>query len=54
MFKILNKFFKFHNHLYRKVGFKQVSNSYERYSIRLYRCEICGKEKWVDGRFDKN
>ena len=22
------------------------------YSKRLYKCKKCGKEKWVDGRFD--
>lgn len=41
-----------HKHQFEKIGFKQIYGEYTRYSIRQYRCEICGKEKWVDGRFD--
>jgi hypothetical protein len=44
----------FCKHQYTKIGFRQVENSYMRYSLRLYECQCCGKTKWVDGRFDKN
>jgi hypothetical protein len=41
-----------HKHEYVKIGFRQVSNNYIRYSIRKYKCKDCGKEIEVDGRFD--
>lgn len=43
-----------HKHQYEKVGFKQVENQFERFSLRKYQCQTCGKSKWVDGRFDRN
>lgn len=54
MFIKFMKFFNknYHSHLYKKVGFSETSNSYERYSIRHYKCIHCGKTKDVDGRYD--
>lgn len=42
----------FHQHTYVKIGFREASNQTHRWSVRRYRCDHCGKEKWVDGRFD--
>lgn len=44
--------FLFHAHEYKKIGFRQVSNDYMRWSEREYKCQVCGKTKWVDGRYD--
>lgn len=44
----------FCKHSYEKVswyeGYDPVRNM--RYSIRTYRCKICGKKNVVDGRYD--
>lgn len=42
----------FCKHDYYKVTWRERSNNVYRYSERLYRCEKCGKEKWVHGDFD--
>ena len=42
----------FCNHKYIKVDWYQTDNRYKRYSMRKYKCEKCGKEIWVDGRYD--
>ena len=39
-------------HEYYKVGFREVENEDTRYSERLYKCDKCGHEEWVDGRYD--
>lgn len=41
-------------HHYQKVGFRESQEVGIRYSIRKYKCSKCGKEVWVDGRFDSN
>lgn len=48
----LRKLFCYHK--YNQIGFKVVDDDYrnERYSMRRYKCEKCGKEIWVDGRRD--
>ena len=38
------------NHDYKKIAFKQKEEFGLRYSIRLFKCQNCGKEKWIDGR----
>ncbi len=43
----------FCKHKYKKIEFKEEYDNGMRYSMRLYRCEKCGKEIWVDGRNDK-
>ena len=44
----------FCKHDYKKIvwceDYDWIRN--ERYSMRLYRCNKCGKEIWVDGRCD--
>lgn len=48
---ILNKLkhlFCFHN--YKKIAFRQEEENGIRYSLRLVKCDKCGKEKWIDGR----
>ena len=42
----------FCRHRYEKRGFREVESENLRYSERLYICEKCGKEIWVDGRRD--
>lgn len=42
----------FHRHDWRKIGFREESNDYLRWSVRHYECQACGKRKCVDGRFD--
>lgn len=42
----------FHKHRYMKIAFREKSTANYRYSERLYRCTVCGKERWVDGRYD--
>lgn len=41
-----------HKHNYIQVGFEQAESSYERYSIRIYKCSTCHKIKRIDGRLD--
>lgn len=41
-----------HKHNYIQVGFEQAESSYERYSIRIYKCSKCHKIKRIDGRLD--
>lgn len=41
-----------HKHNFVKIGYRQTEDRFERYSIRHYHCQACGKEKWVDGRYD--
>ena len=49
----MNKFKKlFCKHDYKKIDFKQEERNNIRFSMRLYKCEKCGKEIWVDGRND--
>lgn len=42
------------HHEYEKIGFEEkidfVTNT--RYSLRHYRCALCNKDIWVDGRYD--
>lgn len=42
----------FCKHKYQKISFMQEQSAGCRYSVRLYKCSICGKEVWVDGRSD--
>lgn len=51
---VLKSFFKklFCRHQYVKIGFSQEIDRGERYSLRRYRCQKCGKEIRVDGRRD--
>lgn len=42
----------FCKHDYEKIAFRQEIKGGERYSVRRYICTKCGKEIWVDGRFD--
>lgn len=44
--------FLFCYHDYKKIGFRQEEQNNIRFSVRLYKCQKCGKEKWVDGRKD--
>lgn len=41
-----------HKHNYVKVSFRVEEDGDIRFSMRKYKCLDCGKEKWVDGRFD--
>lgn len=53
---LVKKFFKklFCVHKYeRKCWYATMDDhTNERYSVRLYKCKKCGKEIWVDGRYD--
>lgn len=40
-------------HSYEKIGFIDNYDNGVRYPIRKYRCEKCGKELLIDGRYDK-
>ena len=53
MKNLLKKLFCKHN--YEKIGFTQHYDFSKniRYPIRLYRCNKCGNEKRIDGRYDK-
>ena len=53
MKNLLKKLFCKHN--YEKIGFTQHYDFSKniRYPIRLYRCNKCGNEKKIDGRYDK-
>lgn len=42
----------FCRHQYQKVGFVEAQKAGIRYSVRRYKCAKCGKEIWIDGRFD--
>lgn len=50
--KFLRKLFCKHN--YEKVAWCEEYDEHrnERYAARLYKCNKCGKEIWVDGRYD--
>ena len=48
--KILKKLFC--KHKYEKIGFREKEENNIMFSVRLYKCACCGKEIWVDGRFD--
>lgn len=43
----------FCNHQYVKIGFRDEYENGLRYSVRKYKCSKCGKEIWIDGRYDK-
>lgn len=50
---IVNFVYKYtHRHDYVKIGYHQECDDGIRYSVRHYKCSICGKEIQVDGRFD--
>ena len=52
----MKQFFKrlFCKHDYIKIDWYQtLDNNGVRYSRRQYRCKKCGKQIWVDGRYDK-
>lgn len=42
----------FCRHQYQQIGFREAYSDGIRYSVRKYKCEKCGKECWVDGRYD--
>lgn len=44
----------FCKHKYHQISWREEYDKYrnERYSMRLYQCEKCGKEIWIDGRYD--
>lgn len=42
----------FCRHAYQKIDFRQVTGQQYRWSERQYRCDTCGKTRWVDGRLD--
>lgn len=44
----------FCKHGYKQIGFRvaETADGSLRYSIRIYKCEKCGKEIEVDGRKD--
>lgn len=42
----------FCRHAYQKIDFRQVTGQQSRWSERQYRCDTCGKTRWVDGRLD--
>lgn len=50
----MKNFFKklLHKHCMVKIDWCFVETEHTVYSKRLYRCDECGKEIWVDGRFD--
>lgn len=43
----------FCKHSFSQVGWLETSDGNVRFSLRLYRCEHCGKERWIDGRNDR-
>ena len=49
---VLKKIFCIHK--LEKISFKECLDEKKnvRYSVRLYKCVKCGKEKFVDGRYD--
>ena len=50
----INKLRKFFcKHLYTKIGFYEELEHGIRHSIRIYKCQKCGKEIHVDGRKDR-
>lgn len=52
MIRFLRKLFCKHN--YQEIAWYEEYDEHrnERYSVRLYKCNKCGKEIWVDGRYD--
>lgn len=44
----------FCKHNYKQISWREELDTYknERYCLRLYKCQKCGKEIWVDGRAD--
>ena len=48
--KIFQTLFCKHN--YVKIDWREEIENNLAYSVRLYKCERCGKEIWVDGRYD--
>lgn len=44
----------FCKHNYEQPSWYEDYDEYtnERYSMRIYKCQKCGKEIWVDGRMD--
>ena len=54
MFKSICNFFSrvFHRHDWYKTGFHQDCEGGVRFSVRHYKCKVCGKEIKVDGRYD--
>ena len=54
-YHLVNFFRKlFCRHNYEKIAWCEEydENRNERYAARLYKCNKCGKEIWVDGRYD--
>lgn len=50
MQKLFKKLFCKHNMI--KIDWRYRETSVLVYSERLYKCDKCGKEIWVDGRYD--
>jgi len=48
--KILKSLFCRHD--YHKIDWREEIEDNLAYSVRLYKCAHCGKEIWVDGRYD--
>ena len=52
----MKNFFRrlFCKHDYKKIAWREEYDKYrnERYAARLYRCSKCGKQIWIDGRYD--
>ena len=44
----------FCKHDYQKIAWYEDYDKHrnERYPVRLYQCNKCGKKIWVDGRYD--
>ena len=42
----------FCKHDMEKIDWRFAETESTVYSRRLYKCSKCGKEKWVDGRYD--
>ena len=44
----------FCKHIYEKIAWQEEYDDHknERFSMRFYKCQKCGKEIWVDGRMD--
>ena len=44
----------FCNHKYIQIDWYETEDEKQniRYSMRKYKCDKCGKEIWVDGRYD--
>lgn len=42
----------FCRHSFVQVDWFEASDGTVRFSMRQYRCEHCGKKRWIDGRYD--